>query len=141
MGSTKQKQPPKNIPILTKWKYNNNDGSISGIIYNSNNFPDGDSITTSSINNNLDIDIGDVIVQTSSGTRYFLQGPSSATGSTNAFSFFGSSKSSSTTASSSSSISTQQQTVLDDKRIAAAAAEAAAEKKRAQAETEQKRKA
>merc|ERR1711862_54851 len=114
MGSTKQKQPPKNIPILTKWKYNNNDGSISGIIFNSNNFPDGDSITTSSINNNnIDMDVGDVIVQTSSGTRYFLQGPSSATSGTNVFSFFGSSKSSTTASSSSSSISTQQQTALD----------------------------
>ena len=61
---------PKGVPTISNWRLNN-DNSITGIITNSPNFPDNDSVTTSSIRNN-DVGDGGLVVTTISGTRLVI---------------------------------------------------------------------
>jgi hypothetical protein len=66
---------PRGVPTLTKW-YQNNDGSITGLISGSNGFAQGESITTSPVPTNPS---KESVVSTVSGSKYFLDGkPSSA---------------------------------------------------------------
>lgn len=65
----KTAQPPRGVPILSKWK-RNRDGSITGFVSGSNAFRDGESITTSPI----ETEVADgKVVTTGSGSRYYLQ--------------------------------------------------------------------
>ena len=61
--------PPKGIPVMKQWK-KGRDGSISGTIYGSKGYKDGDSVTTSAIASGL-IEKGS-IVTTASGSKYLL---------------------------------------------------------------------
>ena len=65
-GPVKASTAPRGVPTISKWKQNV-DGSISGFISGSTSFDDGDAITTSPIK-------GDAsgVVQTTSGSKYFL---------------------------------------------------------------------
>ena len=66
---------PRGVPTLTKW-YQNNDGSITGLISGSDVFAQGESITTSPVPTNPS---KESVVSTVSGSKYFLDGkPSSA---------------------------------------------------------------
>jgi hypothetical protein len=59
---------PNGVPTLSKWRQNR-DGSITGLISGSNAFTEGESITTSPIVTGV---ADGALVQTSSGSRYFL---------------------------------------------------------------------
>ena len=70
-GTTKQKSgkvlsaAPRGVPTISNWK-ENRDGSVSGFIFGSPNFEEGESVTTSA----LIIDAADgIVVQTGSGSR------------------------------------------------------------------------
>jgi len=65
---------PRGLPTISGWKQNR-DGSITGSISGSDLFSKGEAVTTSPIKGNA---IGGTVVQTGSGSRYFLA-PSSAT--------------------------------------------------------------
>ena len=59
------------MPSIRKWKLNG-DGSVSGAIFNSPNFDEGEVITTSAITSG---NVGsNAVVKTGSGSRYFLEG-------------------------------------------------------------------
>eukprot|EP00527_Entomoneis_sp_CCMP2396_P007706 CAMPEP_0198142566 /NCGR_PEP_ID=MMETSP1443-20131203/5330_1 /TAXON_ID=186043 /ORGANISM="Entomoneis sp., Strain CCMP2396" /LENGTH=891 /DNA_ID=CAMNT_0043805611 /DNA_START=110 /DNA_END=2785 /DNA_ORIENTATION=+ len=60
---------PAGVPTLARWKQNP-DGSINGFISNSPNFRDNTKITTSPIKGNAS---GGSVVQTGSGSKYYLQ--------------------------------------------------------------------
>ena len=60
---------PKGVPSLSKWKQNGN-GSISGLISGSSAYKDGEKITTSAITTSAE---GGTVVQTKSGSKYFLE--------------------------------------------------------------------
>jgi hypothetical protein len=62
---------PKGVPRLAKWKQNS-DGSITGTISESSSFRDGESITTSPLKTKEPL--GNSIVVTVSGSRYYLEG-------------------------------------------------------------------
>lgn len=64
------KQPPKGVPVMSKFK-KNRDGSITGFISGSKNFEEGEKITTSKLAPGQVIEAGNVI-QTISGSKYFL---------------------------------------------------------------------
>jgi hypothetical protein len=61
--------PPKGVPMLKGWK-KSGDGSISGSIYGSKAFFDGDAVTTSAIASGI-IEKGNVVI-TTSGSKYYL---------------------------------------------------------------------
>ena len=63
------KKAPRGVPSLVNWRQNR-DGSITGFISGSPNFPEGERITTSSIAKGT-VGSGEV-VQTGSGSSYFL---------------------------------------------------------------------
>lgn len=65
------------VPVLSKWK-RNADGSITGNVSQSASFADGESITTSQLKTKDPI--GNSLVQTISGSKYFLKGDSIAKG-------------------------------------------------------------
>lgn len=66
---------PRGVPTLSKW-YQNSDGSITAQIAGSNNFKDGELITTSPIKTKPEL--GTVVVSVS-GSKYFLdENPGSA---------------------------------------------------------------
>ncbi len=58
-------EPPKGVPVLSKWK-RNIDGSVSGIITGSKTFNDGEAITTSPLKGEV---IPGSVVVTQSGSR------------------------------------------------------------------------
>jgi len=60
---------PRGVPTISKWRQNR-DGSISGFITGSSAFQSGEAITTSPITGE---GVGGAVVQTSSGSRYFLE--------------------------------------------------------------------
>jgi len=60
---------PRGVPTISRWRQNR-DGSIAGFISGSPNFKDGEAITTSPITSE---GVGGAVVQTSSGSRYFLE--------------------------------------------------------------------
>lgn len=60
---------PLGVPTISNWR-KNRDGSVSGIIYGSKAFGDGDSITTSPITSDA---VDGALVQTTSGSKYFLE--------------------------------------------------------------------
>ena len=60
---------PKGVPSMVNWR-KNGDGSISGFISGSPNFPEGERITTSPIASGT-VKAGEV-VKTGSGSKYFL---------------------------------------------------------------------
>jgi hypothetical protein len=70
-GTTKvtSKVAPRGVPTIQSWR-KNRDGSVTGIIYGSSNFSDGEQVTTSPIA------IGTLaageLVRTGSGSKYFL---------------------------------------------------------------------
>jgi hypothetical protein len=70
-GTTKvtNKVAPRGVPTIQRWR-KNRDGSVTGIIYGSSNFSDGEQVTTSPIA------IGTIatgeLVRTGSGSKYFL---------------------------------------------------------------------
>jgi len=59
---------PRGVPTISNWKINR-DGSVSGFIFGSPNFDEGESVTTSPL---LDDALEGVVAQTGSGSRYFL---------------------------------------------------------------------
>lgn len=66
---------PRGVPTLSKW-YQNNDGSVTGLIAGSKDFTDGESITTSPLSTEPK---SETVVVTGSGSKYFLDDkPSSA---------------------------------------------------------------
>ena len=74
---------PRGVPTISSWKQNR-DGSISGFISGSPSFDDGESVTTSPIKGEAS---DGAVVQTGSGSKYFLA-PQSQKKSTT-FSLFG----------------------------------------------------
>lgn len=67
-------QAPAEIPTLSNWvQYI--DGSIHGQISNSDKFPDGASISTSAVKQGA---TGGSIIETSSGSKYYLESPGTA---------------------------------------------------------------
>ena len=63
---------PVGVPEITKWRQNDNDGSISGQIYGSPAYPDGSYITTSPITGDAsDVRTG-LVVRTASESQYYL---------------------------------------------------------------------
>uniref|UniRef100_A0A7S2LAW3 Uncharacterized protein n=1 Tax=Leptocylindrus danicus TaxID=163516 RepID=A0A7S2LAW3_9STRA len=84
----KARPAPRGVPTILKWR-ENRDGSISGFISGSPAFDDGDAITTSPIAKGEIV--GGNVVQTGSGSRYYLDASSSASGSSSGggFSLFG----------------------------------------------------
>jgi hypothetical protein len=70
VSSSSNKRAPRGVPTIKRWK-KNRDGSVSGYIYGSSSFQDGEKVTTSVIAaGNL---IPGEIVRTGSGSRYFLE--------------------------------------------------------------------
>jgi hypothetical protein len=65
-----QKSAPKGVPTIRRWRKNQN-GTITGRIYGSPNFTDGEQVTTSPIAQGS-LEKGEV-VRTGSGSRYFLE--------------------------------------------------------------------
>jgi len=65
----KVEQPPKGVPVIKSWK-KRADGGVSGRIYGSPNFEDGDFVETSPISQGK-IENGSVVA-TKSRSRYFL---------------------------------------------------------------------
>ena len=65
-GEKEASVPPAAIPTITNWK-RNSDGSVSGFVYGSQYYLDGDDITTSPLTTKAK---GDAIVTTSSGSKY-----------------------------------------------------------------------
>ena len=65
-----KRSPPRGVPTIRRWR-KNRDGSISGRIYGSPNFTDGEQVTTSTIAQGT-LAAGE-IVRTGSGSRYFLE--------------------------------------------------------------------
>eukprot|EP00557_Chaetoceros_sp_GSL56_P008337 CAMPEP_0176505254 /NCGR_PEP_ID=MMETSP0200_2-20121128/16395_1 /TAXON_ID=947934 /ORGANISM="Chaetoceros sp., Strain GSL56" /LENGTH=1628 /DNA_ID=CAMNT_0017904793 /DNA_START=134 /DNA_END=5020 /DNA_ORIENTATION=+ len=59
---------PLGIPEISNWRQNR-DGSVSGIIYGSKAFKDGESVTTSPITSDA---VDGALVQTTSGSKYYL---------------------------------------------------------------------
>ncbi len=70
-GDKEPSAPPAAIPTITSWK-KNPDGSVTGFVYGSQYYLDGDDITTSPLTTNAK---GDTIVTTSSGSRYVRSFP------------------------------------------------------------------
>jgi hypothetical protein len=68
-GTQSGKKAPRGVPTIVRWKQRR-DGGITGFIYGSPNFDDGDRVETTAIAT------GDVanggVVKTGSGSRYFL---------------------------------------------------------------------
>ena len=64
------KTAPRGVPTIKRWKQNR-DGTVSGLIYSSPNFDDGERVTTSAITQG-NLSPGEV-VKTGSGSRYFLE--------------------------------------------------------------------
>ena len=64
-SATPSPKAPRGVPTLSKW-YQNNDGSITGLISGSSSFSDGESVTTSSIQGNPAVD---TVVSTASGSK------------------------------------------------------------------------
>ena len=62
---------PKGVPVLSGWRKNRN-GSVTGKISGSDNFNDGETVTTSPIGDKYTIE-GDSVVQTKSGSKYYLK--------------------------------------------------------------------
>ena len=60
------------VPEITKWRQNDNDGSISGQIYGSPAYPDGSYITTSPITGDASVIRTGQVVRTASGSQYYL---------------------------------------------------------------------
>jgi len=81
---SKVRPAPRGVPTISKWRQNR-DESISGFISGSPAFDDGEAITTSPIVKG-ELLKGNV-VQTGSGSRYYLDEPSAASG--GVFSLFG----------------------------------------------------
>jgi hypothetical protein len=69
-ASGSQKTAPKGVPTIRRWRKNQN-GTVSGRIYGSPNFADGEQVTTSPIAQGS-LEKGEV-VRTGSGSRYFLE--------------------------------------------------------------------
>jgi len=65
------KQAPRGVPIIKSWKLNR-DGSVSGFISGSPNYDDGEVVTTSKIKGSSNDIVGGSVVQTGSGSRYYL---------------------------------------------------------------------
>ena len=64
------RKAPAGVPTLKRWKVNRSDGSVTGLIYGSPVFSDGDRVTTSAIaKGNI---AANEVVTTGSGSRYFL---------------------------------------------------------------------
>lgn len=63
---------PVGVPEITKWRQNDNDGSISGQIYGSPAYPDGSYITTSPITCDASVIRTGQVVRTASGSQYYL---------------------------------------------------------------------
>jgi hypothetical protein len=73
-GASKAAAPvsaaPRGVPTLRRWRVNR-DGSVTGVIYGSSNFAEGERVTTSPIaSGNL---TNGSTVRTGSGSRYFLE--------------------------------------------------------------------
>jgi hypothetical protein len=66
----KKKEAPRGVPTIERWKVDQ-DKAVTGFIRGSNQFRDGEKVTTSPIPKGS-IASGEVVV-TSSGTRYFLK--------------------------------------------------------------------
>lgn len=64
------RSPPKGVPSIRNWSINDH-GGISGSVFGSTNAADGDYIETSCLAN-LSIAQGGNVVETRSGSRYFL---------------------------------------------------------------------
>ena len=73
---TKSIKAPRGVPVITGWSYGK-DGAISGSISGSDNFDEGEFITTSRITTAA---APNTVVTTGSGSRYFLQGEESKGG-------------------------------------------------------------
>jgi len=67
----KEANAPRGVPILTNWT-KNFDGSVTGKIYGSTSFKDGDKVTTSKLGSGQVLGAGALIV-TQSGSKYFLK--------------------------------------------------------------------
>jgi hypothetical protein len=65
-----KKTAPKGVPTISRWKQNR-DKTITGVITGSPAFEEGERITTSPITGGM-VTTGEVIVTTTSGSRYFL---------------------------------------------------------------------
>ena len=62
---------PRGVPVLSGWRKNRN-GSVTGKISGSNNFKDGETVTTSPIRDKDTIQV-ESVVQTKSGSKYYLK--------------------------------------------------------------------
>eukprot|EP00559_Dactyliosolen_fragilissimus_P008096 CAMPEP_0184872412 /NCGR_PEP_ID=MMETSP0580-20130426/41276_1 /TAXON_ID=1118495 /ORGANISM="Dactyliosolen fragilissimus" /LENGTH=1145 /DNA_ID=CAMNT_0027375209 /DNA_START=30 /DNA_END=3464 /DNA_ORIENTATION=- len=60
---------PRGVATLSKW-HHNKDGSLSGIIYGSSNYKDGQNITTSKLKTGS---AEGAVIETESGSRYYLE--------------------------------------------------------------------
>lgn len=60
---------PRGVPTISRWR-KNRDGSITGEIYGSRAFGEGESVTTSSITTEP---VDGAVVQTTSGSKYYLE--------------------------------------------------------------------
>jgi len=60
---------PRGVPAISNWKQNR-DGSISGRVFGSDAFDEGESVTTSAITSDA---VDGAVVQTLSGSKYYLQ--------------------------------------------------------------------
>ncbi|KAG7361167.1 hypothetical protein IV203_036267 [Nitzschia inconspicua] len=65
-----KKEAPKGVPTIERWKVGR-DKAVTGFIRGSNQFRDGEKVTTSPISKGI-LKSGEMVV-TSSGTRYFLK--------------------------------------------------------------------
>merc|ERR1712238_648167 len=65
----KVNKAPRGVPTISSWKQMR-DGAIEGVISGSPNFNDGETLTTSPITSDA---VGGCVVQTSSGSRYYLK--------------------------------------------------------------------
>merc|ERR1711865_653680 len=60
------------FPILSRWKQNKDDNSITGIVSNSSTYKKGQKITTSPIRTTKDKIVKGAVVVTTSGSKYQL---------------------------------------------------------------------
>lgn len=67
-------QAPRGVPTISNWNQNR-DGSIAGNVFGSTSFDAGESVTTSAITSDA---IGGTVVETESGSRYYLEDDDSA---------------------------------------------------------------
>jgi len=77
-GQKVLQKAPRGVPTISNWE-RNRDGSISGFIKGSFSFGEGEAVTTSPVRGNV---AGGTVVETASGSKYFLDLSSASSSST-----------------------------------------------------------